>query len=210
MESTTNSKMFNNFRASPPANCSKASVSSTWIFSLLSFLSFSIAKCKSFKRSSLSNAFNTYTWQRDNRAAFTSNEGFSVVAPISVIMPFSTALSNASCCDLLNRWISSMNSIVLWSLPAFSITCRTSFTPALTALSVWNGAFTWFAMILANAVFPTPGGPQNIMDGIIPEAMAFRKIAPSPTKWSCPIKSSRAVGLSLSGSGSVWSNIIFC
>ena len=34
---------------------------------------------------------------------FTSNEGFSVVAPIRVIVPFSTAPNNASCCDLLNR-----------------------------------------------------------------------------------------------------------
>ncbi len=37
----------------------------------------------------------------------TSNAGFSVVAPISVIRPSSTAGSSASCWALLKRWISS-------------------------------------------------------------------------------------------------------
>ena len=71
----------------------------------------------------------------------TSNEGFSVVAPISVTVPCSTAPSSESCCDLLKRWISSMNSIGLACekkrlLLARSITSRTSFTPLVTALSV--------------------------------------------------------------------------
>jgi hypothetical protein len=47
--------------------------------------------------------------------AFTSKNGFSVVAPISVSVPSSTAGSRASCCDLENRWISSRNRIVPWS-----------------------------------------------------------------------------------------------
>ena len=46
---------------------------------------------------------STKTWQRDNNAEITSKDGFSVVAPISVIVPSSTALSNESCCALLNR-----------------------------------------------------------------------------------------------------------
>ena len=45
-------------------------------------------------------------------APMTSNEGFSVVAPISVTVPSSTCGSSASCCALLKRWISSMNRIV--------------------------------------------------------------------------------------------------
>ena len=71
----------------------------------------------------------------------TSNEGFSVVAPIRVTIPFSTAPSKESCCDFEKRWISSINKIgdaslkkrVFW---AFSMTSRTSFTPLVTAESV--------------------------------------------------------------------------
>ena len=71
----------------------------------------------------------------------TSNDGFSVVAPISVTVPFSTAPNRESCCDLLNRWISSINRIGLDCekkrlLLARSITSRTSFTPEVTALNV--------------------------------------------------------------------------
>ena len=69
----------------------------------------------------------------------TSNDGFSVVAPISTTVPSSTAPRRASCCDLLNLWISSMNNI--GATPPdqseferdFSMTSRTSLTPALTA-----------------------------------------------------------------------------
>ncbi len=43
----------------------------------------------------------------------TSKDGFSVVAPIRVTVPSSTTGRIASCSALLNRWISSMNRIVL-------------------------------------------------------------------------------------------------
>ena len=52
------------------------------------------------------------TRRPDSSAALTSNEGFSVVAPISVTVPSSTAGSRASCWALLKRWISSMNRTV--------------------------------------------------------------------------------------------------
>ena len=39
----------------------------------------------------------------DKSGEITSNEGFSVVAPIRVITPCSTAPKRESCCDLLNR-----------------------------------------------------------------------------------------------------------
>ena len=68
----------------------------------------------------------------------TSKYGFSVVAPMSVIVPSSTCGSSASCCALLKRWISSMNSTV--ERPPRSIhsraramTARTSATPLMTA-----------------------------------------------------------------------------
>ena len=49
------------------------------------------------------------TAQRESRAALTSKYGFSVVAPMSVSSPLSTAGRRASCCALLKRWISSRN-----------------------------------------------------------------------------------------------------
>ena len=100
-----------------------------------------MALCSSSSKSSFSNDFSTYSWQRESKGRITSNEGFSVVAPIRVTTPVSTAPNRESCWDLLNRWISSMNRMGLACekkrlLLAFSITSRTSFTPEVTALSV--------------------------------------------------------------------------
>ena len=50
-----------------------------------------------------SSAFKTKTLQRDSKAELTSKEGFSVVAPIKVILPRSTYGKKASCCALLKR-----------------------------------------------------------------------------------------------------------
>ena len=61
---------------------------------------------------SSARARSAKTRTRDSRAELTSNDGFSVVAPISVTVPFSTCGSTASCWFLLKRWISSMNRIV--------------------------------------------------------------------------------------------------
>ena len=87
--------------------------------------------------SSSLNGFRTKTRHRDNRGAITSKLGFSVVAPMSTTTPDSTLGSSASCCALLNRWISSMNRMAwLTDCLALLITSRTSFTPELMALSV--------------------------------------------------------------------------
>jgi len=43
----------------------------------------------------------------------TSKDGFSVVAPMRMIVPFSTCGRKASCWALLNRWISSTKRRVL-------------------------------------------------------------------------------------------------
>ena len=50
-----------------------------------------------------SSGFSTNTFDRDSSAAFTSNDGFSVVAPMSTMSPASTRGRKASCCALLNR-----------------------------------------------------------------------------------------------------------
>ncbi len=93
----------------------------------------------------------------------TSKYGFSVVAPISVISPSSTAGSRASCWALLKRWISSRKKIVgrpdaRRSL-ARAITSRTSGRPALTAESSSKAPLARAAMIRATVVLPLPGGP---------------------------------------------------
>ena len=54
-------------------------------------------------RSSSVRPFRTKTLQRDRRALFTSKDGFSVVAPMRMIAPFSTKGRNASCWALLKR-----------------------------------------------------------------------------------------------------------
>jgi SpoVK/Ycf46/Vps4 family AAA+-type ATPase len=53
--------------------------------------------------------FRTTIRERDSNAALTSNEGFSVVAPTSTMVPSSTTGRKESCCARLKRWISSTN-----------------------------------------------------------------------------------------------------
>ncbi len=57
--------------------------------------------------SSSDSASSSNTAQRESSAELTSKYGFSVVAPMSVTSPLSTAGRSASCCALLKRWISS-------------------------------------------------------------------------------------------------------
>ena len=97
----------------------------------------------------------------------TSKNGFSVVAPIIVSVPSSTAGSRASCWALLNRWISSRKRIVPrpcspMRCRARSITSRTSLTPALTALICSKTRLVLPATASASVVLPVPGGPQKI------------------------------------------------
>ena len=87
--------------------------------------------------SSAASGSSTSTRVRESSGAFTSNDGFSVVAPIEHRpCRASTCGRNASCCALLKRWISSTNSTV--GLPpcararprASATISRSSFTPA--------------------------------------------------------------------------------
>ena len=106
--------------------------------------------------------------QRDSSAALISKDGFSVVAPMRMMLPFSTNGRNASCCALLKRWISSTNSSVLSPIArAFSARCMTSLIsliPLVTALKSTKFACVLPAIRRASVVLPTPGGPQKIMD----------------------------------------------
>jgi len=58
-------------------------------------------------------------------------------------------------------------------------------------------------MILARVVFPTPGGPQKIREGKLVFWFLRRRLTIPffPTKCSCPINSSRLLGLKISAKG---------
>ena len=106
--------------------------------------------------------------QRERRAEFTSKEGFSVVAPIRIIVPRSTWGRKASCCALLKRWISSTKRRVrrpsaLCSSASWT-TWRISFTPESAAEKATNRERVERAMMDARVVFPVPGGPQKMSD----------------------------------------------
>ena len=113
---------------------------------------------------------SVYTAQRDSRAAFTSNDGFSVVAPMRTIAPLSTKGRKASCCARLKRWISSTNRSVRWPVarrycPAALMISLISLMPARTALNWMSCERVSRATRRARVVFPDPGGPQRIIDG---------------------------------------------
>ncbi|MBA7560702.1 hypothetical protein ES708_02331 [subsurface metagenome] len=100
---TISSIMLKSFLASPPEYLKMASFSLILISNSLRYVSVVIAFSIRFSRSGFSSGLRTYTWQRERRGEITSKEGFSVVAPINVSTPCSTAPSNESCWDLLNR-----------------------------------------------------------------------------------------------------------
>lgn len=135
----------------------------------------------------------------------TSKEGFSVVAPMRMMLPFSTKGRKASCCALLKRWISSTKTMVFSPKRRFSsascITPRISLMPLVTAEKLMNLARVWLAMTWARVVFPTPGGPQKIMEETMSCWMILRSTFPSPKRCCCPTTSSMVWGRSRAGSG---------
>ena len=108
----------------------------------------------------------------ERRALLILKLGFSVVAPIKVITPFSTNGNNVSCWALFQRWISSKKISVcfpyFWFNSAWSrIFLRSSFllvTPERINASAWIVS----AIILARVVFPHPGGPRKSIEGTFP------------------------------------------
>ena len=54
----------------------------------------------------------------------------------------------------------------------------------------------------ASVVFPVPGGPQNIIDGIFPDSKNFLIGPFSPVRCSWPMRSSRVRGLYFDAKGS--------
>ena len=152
--------------------------------------------------SSGDNCSKTMTRERDISGEITSNEGFSVVAPISDIRPLSTWGKKASCWALLKRWISSTNRIVRMCRFQFcrarSITFSTSAFLADTADTSMKSALTSLAIILARVVLPVPGGPQKISETGSPFSTMGRKMTIALV-W--PTTSSRVFGRMRSASG---------
>lgn len=68
-----------------------------------------------FNTSSALNFSITTTLHLLSSALFKLNEGFSVVAPIRIIVPFSTWGRNVSCCSLLNLKQLTIYCIVLYN-----------------------------------------------------------------------------------------------
>ena len=126
-----------------------------------------------------------------------AKEGFSVVAPMSTRSPCSTYGRKMSCCFLLKRWISSMNSTVgmplaCLSLAACDATSRMSWMPAVQHDSVRNGHDVWCAMTEAMVVFPHPGGPKRMIDGGGSRWRSCRIAAFSPSTLTFPCVESSA------------------
>ena len=138
--------------------------------------------------------------------AFTSKNGFSVVAPIRVMIPASTAGRRASCWLLLNRCTSSRKRMVPLPISASrsrapAITSRTSFTPAVTAESDTKARSVVDATTVARVVLPVPGGPQRMIEESRSASMRLRSGAPGPSRCCWPTISSRVRGRIRAASG---------
>src|SRR5271170_1784687 len=164
------------------------------------------ARRSSCFRSSACSASSTYTAARESNALLTSNDGFSVVAPMKVSKPRSTKGRNASCCALLKRCTSSTNRIV-WRPDCASVASaratasRMSLTPASTAERAMKSALNAAAINRARVVLPEPGGPQRIIECSLPDANATASGLPTASRWRFPTTASIVVGRNRSASG---------
>ena len=89
---TAISSTFKAVRASPLANAAMAAISSSPIstFRYPRPLELFNAWWRSSVKSSVERGWRTKTRHRDKRAALISKDGFSVVAPMRMMLPFST------------------------------------------------------------------------------------------------------------------------
>jgi hypothetical protein len=146
---------------------------------------------------------NTNVLDLDSKALFIENHGFSVVAPIKVMIPFSTKGNNVSCCALFRLCISSKKTIdpfakLKFISACFMISFKSSFLLE-TPDNSRNCASILFAIILANVVFPVPAGHQKSIDGMY---LLSKKLDIGTIISFCHVKSSIFCGLSRLDSGS--------
>ena len=132
---------------------------------------------------------------RESSGVLSEKYGFSVVAPISVTVPSSTAGSSTSCCAFDHRCTSSTKSTVRKSPPrAPSITLRASATPEFTAESCISSAPTASASRWARVVLPVPAGPHRMIDGSEPLDRMRVSARSWPTRCPWPTNSSNVRG----------------
>ncbi len=125
--------------------------------------------------------------------------GCSVVPPIRVSRPDSTCGSSASCCVLLNEWISSTKTTVgrpsrSSASCASSMAARMSLMPASTAEIAMKRLLVTLAASRPSVVLPTPGGPQRMKEWSLRDSKARRSGLPGPSRWRCPTTSASACG----------------
>ena len=168
---------------------------------------FSFSKVKNLIISSGLIFSKTKRRQRLRSALFTVKLGFSVVAPMSVIVPFSTKGKRVSCCDLFRRWISSRKTSVALPYFWFSSACwmmvvRSSFL-LLTPERGKKSACIWVAMISARVVFPQPGGHRKSKEGNFFCSRKTESGFPSQIRCDCPTKVSSVFGRRREDNGSM-------
>ena len=78
-----------------------------------------------------------------------------------------------------------------------------SFTLPVTAEKFTKFAFVRCAMMFASVVFPTPGGPQKIMEGTASASIMRRSGRPGASSCACPTNSSSVSGRMRAASGRV-------
>src|SRR5690606_30775425 len=194
-------------RASPSETRARVSTASSMMVTLPARPRSSLtARRISVARSSSDSDSSTQTRARDNSAALSSNDGFSVVAPINVTIPCSTAGRNASCWARLKRCISSTNRMVprpSASRPSASLMIsRTLGTPSLTAENGTKCRSVVAAIRRARVVLPVPGGPQKMLLPTSPRRIASPSGLPGASRCACPTNSSSRRGRIRAASGS--------
>ena len=152
-------------RASPAANDTRerSTPSSNEMFSARSPSGEVTARPMRRSRLSSLRLLRTNTRQRESSALLSANEGFSVVAPMNITVPFSIRGRNASCCVLLKRWTSSTKSTVerprsRLNSASFAASLMSAM-PAVTAEMTIDLALTRAVRIFASVVLPVPFGP---------------------------------------------------
>ncbi len=84
---------------------------------------------------------------------------------------------------------------------AFSITARTSLTPADRADSASNRRPVAREISAASVVLPLPGGPYRMADATPEPSTSRRSGDPGASRWSCPTTSSSDAGRIRTASG---------
>ena len=126
------------------------------------------ARSINWSSSSSDSDFSTYTAARDSSAPFTSNEGFSVVAPMKVNSPLRhTAGTHPAGLVEAMHFVDEQDGAAA-GIGAHDLRALDRLADVLhagsTADSAMNSASKASAISRASVVLPTPGGPHRIIE----------------------------------------------